>query len=156
MWPLQNIWTLMFRSFHFSFLVFDHFWQRSYENITYLCLYFARQDGQDGKNQKGINATKIPKTKNMVGWTKQISRLYTTSYMQNKNTWHSTFCHFFIMDHSLQRQTCFVNFTFFAWSTIKWYFEIIGGNQFLVKVHVCTFWKGNNNFWKSSTLNLTY
>ena len=61
----------MFRSSHFSFLVFGHFWQRSYENtniLCNLCLHFARQDGQgqDEKNQKEnhpTKVTKIPKTK---------------------------------------------------------------------------------------------
>ena len=54
----------MFRSFHFSFLVFGHFWQQSYENtkiLRNLCLHFARQDGQDGKSCNKV--TKIPKTK---------------------------------------------------------------------------------------------
>ena len=60
---------LLFRSSHFSFLVFGHFWQRSYENtkiLCNLCLHFARQDGQDGKKRKENHATKvtkIPKTK---------------------------------------------------------------------------------------------
>ena len=43
----------MFRSFHFSFLVFGHFWRQSYKStkiLRNLCLHFARQDGQDGKN----------------------------------------------------------------------------------------------------------
>ena len=42
----------MFCSFHFSFLVIGHFWQRSYKNtkmLRNLCLHFARQDGKDGK-----------------------------------------------------------------------------------------------------------
>ena len=55
----------MFRSSHFSFFVFDHFWQRSYENTKTLhtiCLHFARQDGQDGNNPER-KVTKIPKTK---------------------------------------------------------------------------------------------
>ena len=42
----------VFRSSHFSFLVFGHFWRRSYENtkiLCNLCLHFARQDGQDEK-----------------------------------------------------------------------------------------------------------
>ena len=45
----------MFRSSHFSFLVFGHFWRQSYKNtkiLRNLCLHFARQDGQDGKNQE--------------------------------------------------------------------------------------------------------
>ena len=60
---------IMFCSSQFSFLVFGHFWQRSYKNtkiLGNLCLHFARQDGQDGKNRKGNHATKvtkIPKTK---------------------------------------------------------------------------------------------
>ena len=59
----------MFRSSHFSFLVFVHFWQRSCENtkiLRNLCLHFARQYGQDRKNWKENHATKvtkIPKTK---------------------------------------------------------------------------------------------
>ena len=59
----------LFRLSHFSFLVFGHFWQLSYENtkiLHNLCLFFARQDGQDGKNQKenpATKVTKIPKTK---------------------------------------------------------------------------------------------
>ena len=54
----------MFHSSHFSFLVFGHFWQRSYENTKILhnhCLHFARQDGQDKKKQKENHATKLPK-----------------------------------------------------------------------------------------------
>ena len=60
-----------FRSSHCLFLVFGHFWQRSYENTKLrhnLCLHFARQDGQDGKNLKENHAskvTKIPKDENM-------------------------------------------------------------------------------------------
>ena len=61
--------TFIFRSSHFLFLVFCHFWQQSYENtkiLRNLCLHFARQDGQDGKNREENHATKvtkIPKTK---------------------------------------------------------------------------------------------
>ena len=53
----------------FWFLVFGHFWQRSYENtkiLRNLCLHFGRQYGQDGKKWKEKHATKvtkIPKTK---------------------------------------------------------------------------------------------
>ena len=60
---------LLFRSSHFSFLVFGHFWRRNYENtkiLHNLCLHFARQEGQDGKNRKENHASKvtlIPKTK---------------------------------------------------------------------------------------------
>ena len=59
----------MFHSFHFSFLVFVHFWRQSYKNtkiLPNLCLHFARQDGQDRKKWKENHATKvtkIPKTK---------------------------------------------------------------------------------------------
>ena len=59
----------MFRSSHFSFLVFGHFWRQSFENtkiLSNICLCFARQDGQDRKKQKENHATKvtkIPKTK---------------------------------------------------------------------------------------------
>ena len=60
---------LIFRSSHFLFFVFGHFWQPSYKStktVSNLCLHFARQDGQDGKKQKENHATKvtkIPKTK---------------------------------------------------------------------------------------------
>ena len=53
----------MFCSFRFSFLVFSYFWQQSNENMKILlniCLYFARQDGQDGK-QTERKITKSPK-----------------------------------------------------------------------------------------------
>ena len=53
--------SVTFCSFHFWFLVFGHFWQRSYKNMKLfrnLCLHFARQNGQDGKNSKGNHATK--------------------------------------------------------------------------------------------------
>ena len=59
----------LFRSSHFWFLVFGHFWRQSYENtkiLRNLCLHFERQDGQDGKKRKENHATKvskIPKTK---------------------------------------------------------------------------------------------
>ena len=46
---------LMFRSSHFWFLVFGHFWRWSYKNtkiLGNLCLHFARQDGQDGKKSE--------------------------------------------------------------------------------------------------------
>ena len=61
----------MFRSFHFSILVFGHFWRQSYENRKILrnfCLHLARQDRQDEKKQKEnhtIKVTKIPKDENM-------------------------------------------------------------------------------------------
>ena len=54
----------MFLSSHFWFLVFEHFLGQSYKNtkiLCNLCLHFARQDGQDGKQRKKL--TKIPKTK---------------------------------------------------------------------------------------------
>ena len=59
----------MLPSSHFWFLVFGHFWQRSYKNakiLCNLCLHLARQDGQERKNGKENHATKvtkIPKTK---------------------------------------------------------------------------------------------
>ena len=55
---------LMFRSSHFLFLVFGHFWRQSYENtkiLHNLCLHFARQDGQDRKKGKKITQLKWPK-----------------------------------------------------------------------------------------------
>ena len=51
----------LFHSSHFSFLIFGHFWQRSYENMKILhnlCLHFARQDVQVGKKWKENHATK--------------------------------------------------------------------------------------------------
>ena len=56
----------MFCSSHFWFLVFGHFWRQSYENSKILrnfCLYFAGQDGQDGKTPEENHPTKVPKTK---------------------------------------------------------------------------------------------
>ena len=51
----------MFRSSHFSFLV--TFGDEVTKILRNLCLYFARQDGQDGKNWKENHATKDQKTK---------------------------------------------------------------------------------------------
>ena len=54
----------MFRSSHFLFLFFGHFWQRSYKNtkiLRNLCLHFARQVRQDGKKRKENHATKVTK-----------------------------------------------------------------------------------------------
>ena len=68
------VWAFSFRSSHFLVLVFGHFWRRSYENkkiVSNLCLYFARQVGQDGKKWKENHATKvtkIPKTKKTKIW----------------------------------------------------------------------------------------
>ena len=52
----------------FGFWYFGHFWRQSYENkkiLRNLCLHFARQDGQDGKNPehmvKKITQLKWPK-----------------------------------------------------------------------------------------------
>ena len=53
---------------HFSFFVYGHFWQQSYENkkiLHNLSLHFARQDKQDEKNPENnlaTKVTKIPKT----------------------------------------------------------------------------------------------
>ena len=67
----------MFRSSHFSFLVFCHFWRRSYENtkiLHNLCLHFARQDVKNGKKITQLKWSKYqkPKDKNMRG-TKHYS-----------------------------------------------------------------------------------
>ena len=54
----------MFRSSHFSFFVFGHFWQWSYAStkiLLNLCLYFARQDGKDRKKGEKITQLKWPK-----------------------------------------------------------------------------------------------
>ena len=61
---MDYLFILMFRSSHFSFLVFGYFWRRSYENtkiLCNLCLHFARQDGQNGKKWKKITQLKWPK-----------------------------------------------------------------------------------------------
>ena len=60
-WLINTYFLLMFRSFHFSFFIFGHFWRRSYENTKILCnlyLHFARQDGQDRKKRRENHATK--------------------------------------------------------------------------------------------------
>ena len=70
--PPQKI--FMFRSSQISFVVFGHFWQRSYKNtkiLRHLCSHFAKQGSQDGKKWKENHATKvlkIPKTKKMKIW----------------------------------------------------------------------------------------
>ena len=54
----------MFCSSHFWFLV--TFGDKFTKILCNLCLHFARQDGQDGKNHNELHATqvtKIPKTK---------------------------------------------------------------------------------------------
>ena len=54
----------MFGSYHYWFLVFGHFWQWCYENMKILyniCLHFARQGRQEGKNRKENRATKVTK-----------------------------------------------------------------------------------------------
>ena len=49
--------------FHFSFLVFGHFWQQKYCFILHnLCLHFARQDVQDRKKGEKITQLKQKKT----------------------------------------------------------------------------------------------
>ena len=63
LWDNEKL-CLMFRSSHFSLLFFGHFWRRSYEPtkiLHNLCLHFARQDGQDGKNGEKIMQLKWPK-----------------------------------------------------------------------------------------------
>ena len=59
--------TLMFLLSHFSFFVFGHCWRQSCENtkiLCNLCLHFAKQDGQDGKNrEKNYKTLTIYETK---------------------------------------------------------------------------------------------
>ena len=67
---LWEFWWLLFRSFHFSFLVIGHSRWLSYENmktLPNLCLHFARQDGRDGKKIMQLKWPKYqkPKDKNM-------------------------------------------------------------------------------------------
>ena len=71
-----SVWYLCF--VHPIFPVFGHFWRWSYENtkiLRNLCLHFARQDGQGGKNGKKIMQLKWPKYRKPkdenMGWTKQ-------------------------------------------------------------------------------------
>ena len=71
----------MFRSSLFSFLVFGHFWQRSYEDkkiFRNLCLHFARQDGQDEKKRNENHATKVTKIQKTKIWDER-----NTSYVFN-------------------------------------------------------------------------
>ena len=66
LWDNEKL-CLMFRSSHFSLLFFGHFWRRSYEPtkiLHNLCLHFARQVGQEGKELKSPKYQK-PKDKNM-------------------------------------------------------------------------------------------
>ena len=61
----------MFRSIHFSFLVFGHFWGCSYGNrkiLRNICLHFARQDRQEGKNRKENHTTKVTKNQKTKIW----------------------------------------------------------------------------------------
>ena len=70
--------NLMFSSSHFSFLVFDHVWWRSYENMEILCnlwIHFARQDGQDGKKREN-HATKVKKYQNTKIWDERNIRCF--------------------------------------------------------------------------------
>ena len=63
---MKHICWLMFHSSHFLFLAFGHFWRQSYKNtklLHNLYLHFARQDGQDIKENHATKVTKIPKNK---------------------------------------------------------------------------------------------
>ena len=56
-WSVTFVCQYLFCSSHFSFLVFGHLRQRSYENKKILltfCLHFARQDGHDKNKGKKI------------------------------------------------------------------------------------------------------
>ena len=49
---------LMFRSSHFWFFGFGHFWRPSYKDtkiLHNLCLHIPRQDGEDGENRKNTH-----------------------------------------------------------------------------------------------------
>ena len=49
------------------------------------CLHFARQDGQDGKNQKENHATKgnkLPKDKNTADQDSRYKSLVLSSYLK--------------------------------------------------------------------------
>ena len=48
-----------------------------------LCLHFARQDGQDGKEWKEINATKVTENQKTKIWDKQNNDLFYFVYGQN-------------------------------------------------------------------------
>jgi hypothetical protein len=51
----------MFRSSHFSFLVFVTFGDEVTKILLNLCLHFARHDGQGGKKPGKNDATKVTK-----------------------------------------------------------------------------------------------
>ena len=55
----QNTTYLLFCSSYFWFLVFGHFWRRSYKKKSLIT--FLRQDGPDGKDRKENHATKVTK-----------------------------------------------------------------------------------------------
>ena len=54
---------LLFCSFHFSFLVFGHFWRRSYENTKILRNLCLGQDRKKTEKKLSNGTTEIPKTK---------------------------------------------------------------------------------------------
>ena len=73
----------MFRSSHFSFLVFAHFWQRSYKNakiLHILCLHCVKQDGQDRKKRKENHKYLKPKTKLWDGRNILISNISQVAF----------------------------------------------------------------------------
>ena len=73
------LFTLLFRSYHFLFLV--TFGDEVTKIISNLCLHFARQDRQDGENGKKITQLKWPKYQKPkdehMGWAKQCRKKKT-------------------------------------------------------------------------------
>ena len=85
---------LMFRSSHFWFFAFGHFWRPSYKDtkiLHNLCLHIARQDGQHGKNnnmQLKWPKYQKPRDKN-VGWIKEqtLTQIFFSSCLFISNCW---------------------------------------------------------------------
>ena len=67
------------------FLVFGHFWRRSYKNMKILhnlCLHFTWQDGQEGKKPKEDHATKVTKIPSFLFLCKsQIPRVKVSTFL---------------------------------------------------------------------------
>ena len=86
----KRIFNIMFCSSHFWFLVFGHFWPRSYENtkiVRNLGLHFARQDGHDGKK---ITQLKWPKYQKSKIWDEPNISAWKLKHQSEKTVVHCT------------------------------------------------------------------